>query len=301
MALNFPLNPTVGQTYQTGSSATYEFTDRNYWEIIQPSDLLVISASYAETASYALNGGGGGTSVLLSASAPVSESLGTLWFNTSANNANGGELYILVNETSSNWIPVFDSIINNATSASHAISASYALTASSAVSSSLAISASFAVTASSAVSSSRAISSSFAITSSTNTLAYANVTLGGTWPTSNDTDITISSVTGSGVTVATNVLTLQNAGVYYLSANLGIPSNNFAEYAWTAINGVRFSGTNIGISVPPTASQTNSPCTAAGIILATAGTQLKLRTITVNSGIAAQTPYYYNVQIIQLR
>jgi len=163
MALNFPLNPTVGQTYQTGSSATYEFTDRNYWEIIQPSDLLVISASYAETASYALNSDGGGASVLLSASAPVSESLGTLWFNTSANNANGGELYILMNETSSNWVPVFDNFTNQA------VSSSYALTASSAVSSSRAISSSFALTASHAP---IFVSSSLPVSRSLGTLAF---------------------------------------------------------------------------------------------------------------------------------
>lgn len=64
MALQFPLNPTVGDLYQTGSSATYEFTDRSYWEVVQSSPLEIItatsasfatSASHAVTASYALN------------------------------------------------------------------------------------------------------------------------------------------------------------------------------------------------------------------------------------------------------
>jgi hypothetical protein len=62
MALNFPNNPIVGDLYQTGSSAEYKYTDKNYWEIVRPSPLEIVtatSASYAVTASYALNGGGG--------------------------------------------------------------------------------------------------------------------------------------------------------------------------------------------------------------------------------------------------
>ena len=143
------------------------------------------------------------------------------------------------------------------------------------------------------------VSASFATTASTTTLSYANVFLGGTWPTANNTDITIHAVSGSGVTAAANVITLQNAGVYTLSANCSIPSN-FAEYFWVDTSNVQVPGTNIGISAAPTGSFSTAPVTAAGIITATAGTQIKLRTSIVN-GVVADVPYYYNVQIIQIR
>jgi alpha-tubulin suppressor-like RCC1 family protein len=57
MALNFPLNPTVGQTYQTGSSATYEFTNDQYWKVTQPSSLQIVfatTASFATSSSFAI-------------------------------------------------------------------------------------------------------------------------------------------------------------------------------------------------------------------------------------------------------
>jgi hypothetical protein len=141
-----------------------------------------------------------------------------------------------------------------------------------------------------------------ATTASTTTLAYAMVTLGGTWPTSNTTDITISSVIGSGITVASNIITLQNAGVYYLSANLGFPASEYAEYNWVNTSNVMLTGTNTGISVAPSTTIIANPAiTAAGIITASANTQIKLRTGLVNGVVSAQAPYYYNVQIIQLR
>jgi hypothetical protein len=152
MALNFPNNPTVGDLYQTGSSAEYKYTAKNYWEVVRPSPLEIVSASYAETSSYALSSsfsetssyaltssvsvsssyaltasyleGGAGSSVIISASAPVSESKGTLWFNIDTTSGSGGEMYILMDETSSNWIPVVDKFVDQAVSASYALSAS---------------------------------------------------------------------------------------------------------------------------------------------------------------------------------
>jgi hypothetical protein len=98
------------------------------WESNSPiSASLIGTASYALTASYSLNGGGGGASVIISASAPVSESKGTLWFNTDTVTGDGGELYILLDDTSSNWIPVVDNFVDQAVSASYALTASYAL------------------------------------------------------------------------------------------------------------------------------------------------------------------------------
>jgi hypothetical protein len=53
MALIFPSNPTQGQLYTSGSSATYEFNG-GFWKVVAPSDITVIasvSASYALTGS----------------------------------------------------------------------------------------------------------------------------------------------------------------------------------------------------------------------------------------------------------
>jgi hypothetical protein len=156
-------------------------------------------------------------------------------------------------------------------------------------------------TTNNAVSASFATTSSFATTASTTTLAYANVYLGGTWPTASSTDITISSVSGVGLTTSGNVITIQNAGVYMLSANCGIPNSNFAEYCWTNASNTLLSGISVGWSASPSGSSTTSPVTAAGIITLAAGAQLKFRTSIVSGVTAAQTPYYYNIQILQIR
>jgi len=185
-----------------------------------------------DSGSWTIAGGGGGASVILSASAPVSESLGTLWFNTEVDRANGGELYILVNETSSNWIPVFDNFTNRslsssyaetATTASHAISASYALTASSAVSSS------FSTTASSLT----PLSQSVALTGSLNILGNLNVI--GT--------SSFTSVTASNILVDQNTITVFGSGsslptAGYIAVDTASMSNsgsllyNFTNRGW---------------------------------------------------------------------
>ena len=68
MPLIFPSNPVVGQTYQSGSSSTYQWNG-SYWETIIPptqvfatavSASLAQTASFAVTASFALNAGSGG-------------------------------------------------------------------------------------------------------------------------------------------------------------------------------------------------------------------------------------------------
>ena len=67
-----------------------------------------------------------GASVLISASAPVSQSAGTLWFNTDSDSANGGELYIQLSDSGSTWIPVVDKNVDQAVSSSFAVTASIA-------------------------------------------------------------------------------------------------------------------------------------------------------------------------------
>ena len=108
--LNFPNNPSVGDLYQTGSSAEYKYTDKNYWEVVRPSPLDIItatSASYAETASFALNGGGGGASVTISGSIPSgSKESGSLWWNEV-----DGNLYIQVSSpTGSVYVPATNTV-----------------------------------------------------------------------------------------------------------------------------------------------------------------------------------------------
>ncbi len=49
MALVFPLNPTIGQVYSSGSSAQYQYNG-SYWEIVMPR--VLISSSHAITASH---------------------------------------------------------------------------------------------------------------------------------------------------------------------------------------------------------------------------------------------------------
>lgn len=51
MPLIFPSSPTIGQTYASGSSALYQWNG-SYWETAAPK--LLVSASYALTASYLL-------------------------------------------------------------------------------------------------------------------------------------------------------------------------------------------------------------------------------------------------------
>jgi hypothetical protein len=49
MPLNFPNNPSVGQTYQSGSSAVYQFNNRGFWNVVTPSPQTFV---IAPTASY---------------------------------------------------------------------------------------------------------------------------------------------------------------------------------------------------------------------------------------------------------
>jgi len=51
MALSFPSNPSLNQTYQSGSSATYTWNG-TYWQTSAPTTQMVQSASFAAVASY---------------------------------------------------------------------------------------------------------------------------------------------------------------------------------------------------------------------------------------------------------
>jgi hypothetical protein len=101
------------------------------------------TSSYSTTASYALNAAGG-TSVIISASAPTSKSVGTLWFNTKSDTASGGDLFVQMQDPIGNsWVPVMDNITAYSVSSSYTDSSSIALSSSVAISSSYALTASF--------------------------------------------------------------------------------------------------------------------------------------------------------------
>jgi hypothetical protein len=303
-------------------------------------NVVTISGSVLISGSLLINGSpagaGGGATVTITGSAPSgSKDSGSLWWNET-----DGNLYVQVTSpTGSTYVPATNTVAGGQYGATYVFSGSGAvwtinhnlgtrtplitvysgssvmipatITSPTAQTTLVTFSGSVAGTAilSTGIgnaniklseSASIATSASFATTASTTTLAYANVFLGGVWPTTNNTDITISAVSGSGVTAAANVITIQNAGVYTLSANLSIPST-YAEYFWTDTSNVQVPGTNVGISVAPTSSFSTAPVSAAGIITVAAGTQIKLRTSLVSNVVSPANPYYYNVQIIQLR
>jgi hypothetical protein len=89
MPLNFPNNPSVGQTYQSGSSATYQFNNSGYWNVVTPSPqtfVIAPTASYLDgelpTVIFARNNSGQsiGNNV-------IPTTIMTGWTNTIAQNA----------------------------------------------------------------------------------------------------------------------------------------------------------------------------------------------------------------------
>ena len=84
------------------------------------------SASYALTASYVLNGGGGGAQVIVSSSAPSGSPSGTLWYDDT-----DLTLYVRYQDASGStwWTPSFTGVIASAISASYVETASYVATA----------------------------------------------------------------------------------------------------------------------------------------------------------------------------
>jgi hypothetical protein len=94
MALLFPVNPTSGQTYQSGSSATYQYNGE-FWTVVNPPTTILanaVNAVNAETASYLdgelptviFAGNSSGLSVPTNA---IPTTIMTGWTNTIAQNA----------------------------------------------------------------------------------------------------------------------------------------------------------------------------------------------------------------------
>jgi hypothetical protein len=231
MPLSFPTNPTVNQTYQSGSSATYQWNG-SYWQTTLPPTQTVLNAI-------------------------------------------------------------------NATSASVAISSSFAISSSRTISSSFATSASQAISASFATSASRAVSASFATTASTNTLAYASIGIS-TIPAASNSDMTPTLLNGNGITVGGNTITIANPGVYLMNASIGIRAT-FAEYAWVDASNNKLTGTNTGLSVSANSTDPAAAVNAMGIVNITSpNTVIKLR-IFVGAAFLTQNTAYAAATITQLR
>jgi hypothetical protein len=74
MALNFPTNPSASQTYQSGSSSTYQWNG-NYWEtIIPPTQVFVTAATASFTLSSSFASTAASSSFAISASQATSAS-----------------------------------------------------------------------------------------------------------------------------------------------------------------------------------------------------------------------------------
>jgi hypothetical protein len=156
---------------------------------------LVITGSLNVSGTLLLNGepigssSAAGTSLIISSSAPTSQSVGTLWFNTQNDNANGGDLFVQMQDPIGNsWVPVMDNITAYSISSSYTDSSSIALSSSVSISSSFASfahSASFATTASSITTLNQpvVISGSFTVFTGSNAelrVTDTGVTLGNT-------------------------------------------------------------------------------------------------------------------------
>jgi hypothetical protein len=310
MALIFPNNPSFNQTYQSGSSATYQWNG-NFWQVSAPgiSSITIMTASYSER-------------VANIQATPPTTGTGSFWYDIDTGNS-----YIKYNTT---WVPVQSNTIN-ATSASFALTASLARTASVATAISTSISNQnqqhnvlfvdtsgpgniqidgglrynpntdlLTTTSSFAVSASQAVSASFATTASTTTLAYAAIGISSI-PTFQNADMTpVLSAGSGGITVSGNTIIIARPGVYLLNASIGIRAT-YAEYGWADASNIQLQGTNLGMGVSANSADTASPANAMGIVNITSpNTIIKLR-IFVAAGFNVQSGAYAGATITQLR
>ena len=102
-------------------------TFSNYRIVAQQFQESLTSSSYSATASYAMNGGSGGASVIISDTQPTgSIVLGTLWWNSSY-----GSMKIYYTDISgSQWVDASSTVGASQQLISQSISSSYATTAS---------------------------------------------------------------------------------------------------------------------------------------------------------------------------
>jgi hypothetical protein len=105
MPLIFPSNPTLNQTYQSGSSSTYKWNG-TFWSISAPAQtgLTVVTASYSER-------------VVGMQSTPPATGTGSLWYDN-----DNGNMYVKYDAA---WVPA-QSTIGNAVTASFAATATTA-------------------------------------------------------------------------------------------------------------------------------------------------------------------------------
>ena len=174
-----------------------------------------VSASYALTASYALNSTGGGTLLVTGSTYPITASWAEYVVSSSYSLTASYAL------TSS-----FSQTASSALSASYALTSSFSQTASSALSASYALTSSFSEIASSALSASYSNTSSYSITSSyAFTSSYASTALSSAFAYSSSLAETASYFSGS----------ISNA-IYAISSSYSL-SGSYALTASYALNG----------------------------------------------------------------
>jgi len=132
-----------------------------------------VSASYALTASYALNSTGGGTTLITGSTYPITASWAEYVVSSSYSLTASYALTSSFSQTASSALSAsyaltssFSQTASSALSASYALTSSFSQTASNALSASYALTSSFSQTASSALSASYSNTSSYSITSS---------------------------------------------------------------------------------------------------------------------------------------
>jgi hypothetical protein len=223
MSLIFPSNPTLNQTYQTGSSATYRWNG-TFWVVSTPpiSGLTVATASYAER-------------VVWMQTTPPPTGTGSLWYD-----ADTGNMYV---KYDASWVPAQSTIGN-------AVSSSFTTTATSA---------SFATTSSHAVSASALIGSQatylYTQKTATQTITSASVTTLTTWGSP------VISINAGEWNGTTGVFTATKAGLYEVSAVLQMGNETYAFAGGEIGLLILINGSSIGVGrwFVPTASYSGLP------------------------------------------
>jgi hypothetical protein len=261
----------VGKLLNTSGSQALIYVD-----IVQEWDdkEIAISASYAATASYLE----GFSPVLVSASAPTSQSTGTLWFNLDSDSANGGELFIQLNDNGSAWVPAIDKNVDQAISSSFSLTASYSET------SALATSSSYSLTATSA---------SYALTASYVKLDEGKVLISetGSWTVTPGQNTYSFTVPDNNTYVMWMRCNIPN-GIVTWNATATITNNNVpvvgAQYAWVYTGGT----TPIDLVTQPTqfVGTNNSIVRSVG---AGVGTTTNRFDFVLNNTSGGNVPAYY--------
>jgi hypothetical protein len=341
MPLIFPNNPTLGQTYQSGSSGTFVYNGEAWDSQNSNLPVTVTSASFATSASFvsplnqtvSITGSLGvfgnlnviGTASFTSVTASsvlVNQNTITVFgsgsalplagyraADTASISNSGSFLYNFINRGWESSAPMtasfFQGTASFATSASFAVSSSRAVSASFATTASFATSSSFATTASFATSASRAISAATSTSSSFATTAATNTLAYGSIGFTTLPTLANNDATPSllsGEGITTSGNTIIIARPGIYLLNATLPfRGNFAEYRWVDASNNQLTGTNPGLAGSVTSVDPISVSPAAGIVNITAANTIVKLRTSNVSGMGTQVPGYAIATITQIR